>query len=98
VIKEIKELLLPKKLASIEAKWKPLNDERESALDELTLAKKSYDFVDRVYVEQLCKRVCCIESKFTGVVIGIHNNVTYKICDTDGNQHRYISNLEMTRK
>lgn len=75
----------------------PLRKQLDDAETELNRAKESYDKGERVNVTETCKRGCCIENDYNGVVVDTEKNDTYRVKGDDGHEYRYVYSGDMKR-
>jgi hypothetical protein len=69
--------------------------EHDELTREMKRARESYDVGDRVHVEKLCRRGCCTEDEFDGVVEGINSNRSYSVRTDQGQLRQYVSQYDM---
>lgn len=63
----------------------------------LRRAEEGYDSGERVAVIETCRRGCCVEADYEGVVVGEQDNGTWIVRDFAGTTHPRVSHLDMTR-
>ena len=70
-------------LDRIEPEWLRLKKEHDDAERELKAASCAFYEGERVKVTETCRRGCCVESEFIGIVVGATWNGGYivKTCD-----------------
>lgn len=73
--------------------------EYDDAIVDLNRAKASYDIGERVHVCNTCRRGCCIEWEYDGVIEaeGSHGR-SYAVRRDDGGLSEHVSIYDMTRK
>jgi phosphatidylserine decarboxylase len=58
-----------------------------------------YVFGDRVGIVKTCPRGCCVDSQYTGIVVGIEDDGSYVVQDlSPGDIHRFVSPSLMSRE
>ena len=77
---------------------KPAYDAYKDAETELRRAEASFDVGELVHVEELCRRGCCVEAEYDGLIERQNTNETYVIREANGLLHDYVSQSHMTRK
>lgn len=75
----------------------PLQKQLNDAEVELNRAKASYDFGERVHVEETCRRGCCTENEYDGTITGVQKNGSYIVKSDDGHVYEYVSTYDMKR-
>lgn len=86
------------KLNCLDQQLQPLLDQQDKAKVELNRAEASFDIGEAVSVEETCRRGCCVERQFTGVVHAQEENHTWQVLQPDGTIRRYVSRFNMKRK
>jgi hypothetical protein len=76
----------------------PYQKKLDAAEAELHRAEVSFDKGERVRVTQTCKRGCCVECEFNGVIVGPTPNGMWNVkADNSGHIHEYIYEGDMKR-
>lgn len=73
-------------LDAIEPRWREIDDAYQRAKNALRKAQESFDVGERVHVDKLCSRLCCVRSSYTGTIAGMTPNGLYLIDADDGTQ------------
>lgn len=81
----------------IEPHYQSWRNKYEAAQSELRAAEASYDVGERVRVTETCKRGCCVEHQYEGVVVGSKPNGTWCVKSDDGHVYEYVSKFDMKR-
>jgi hypothetical protein len=84
------------KLAEIEPRWEALKREYDAACVELSRAEESFDVGEHVRVEKTCRRGCCVEHAYEGVVENVTNNGHYRVRTPEGTTFESWS-MDMSR-
>lgn len=76
----------------------PFQKKLQTAQDELNSAERSFDEGERVSVTETCRRGCCVENEYVGVIVGPTPNGLWNVKDDEsGHIYQYVYEGDIKR-
>jgi hypothetical protein len=85
------------RIAELEPEFLQLKNEYEDAVGGLKRAERSFDEGERVEVTKTCRRGCCDELQYTGVVAERQKHSYVVRRDSDGHLFEHVYDSDMRR-